>query len=143
MAAPVRSTRKNGMRPRARTRYVAAKRRVAASKISFWHALPQFKTINYKADKNQVRRRALLVVAILAIGASACAVWMSDRLVDRTYRAGFQHSPPRQYIAADGTPYGPNIDILQEAAARAHIRLQWVAAPEGPDKALRTGGIDL
>jgi signal transduction histidine kinase/CheY-like chemotaxis protein/HPt (histidine-containing phosphotransfer) domain-containing protein len=68
---------------------------------------------------------------------------MSDRLVDRTYRAGFQHSPPRQYIAADGTPYGPNIDILQEAAARAHIRLQWVPAPEGPDKALRTGAIDL
>jgi signal transduction histidine kinase/CheY-like chemotaxis protein/HPt (histidine-containing phosphotransfer) domain-containing protein len=68
---------------------------------------------------------------------------MSDRLVDRTYRVGFQHSPPRQYVAADGTPYGPNIDILREAAARAHIRLEWVPTPEGPDKALKTGVIDL
>ena len=68
---------------------------------------------------------------------------MSDRLVDRTYRVGFQHSPPRQYVAADGTPYGPNIDILREAAARAHVRLEWVPTPEGPDKALKTGVIDL
>jgi len=71
------------------------------------------------------------------------AVWMSDRLVDRTYRVGFQHSPPRQFVAVDGTPYGPNIDILREAAARAHVRLQWVPVPEGPDHALTTGTIDL
>ncbi len=90
-----------------------------------------------------MRRWALFGAVILATGVSAIAVWRSDRLEDRTYRVGFQQSPPRQYVAADGTPYGPVIDILQEAAARSHVRLQWVPVPEGPDKALRTGAVDL
>ena len=37
IAAPVRSTREKGRRPIARTRYVAAKMRMGASRISFWH----------------------------------------------------------------------------------------------------------
>jgi signal transduction histidine kinase/ActR/RegA family two-component response regulator len=56
---------------------------------------------------------------------------------------GFQWSPPRQYIAKDGTPYGPAIETVREAARRAGISLQWVYSPEGPDEALTNGRVDL
>jgi len=61
----------------------------------------------------------------------------------RVYRIGFQQSPPRQFVAPDGTPYGPSIDVLRDAAAHAGIALKWVQVPEGPDKALKTGAVDL
>ncbi len=41
----------------------------------------------------------------------------------RVYRVGFQHSPPRQYVSADGKPYGPMIDVIREAANRAGVSL--------------------
>ncbi len=56
---------------------------------------------------------------------------------------GFENSPPRQYVWPTGEPYGPSIDILRAAAEHAGIRLEWVHAPEGPDKALESGRVDL
>jgi signal transduction histidine kinase/ActR/RegA family two-component response regulator len=56
---------------------------------------------------------------------------------------GFQSSPPRQFVSADGQPYGATIDTLRQAAARAGITLQWVLAPEGPDAALAAHKVDL
>jgi len=61
----------------------------------------------------------------------------------RTYRIGFQNSPPRQFVDAQNQPYGSAIDILNEAARRAKVRLQWVLVPEGPDRALGEGAIEL
>jgi len=56
---------------------------------------------------------------------------------------GFESSPPRQMVAADGQPYGPTIDTVAEAARRAGISIQWVLRPEGPDAAMAAHQIDL
>jgi signal transduction histidine kinase/CheY-like chemotaxis protein len=58
-------------------------------------------------------------------------------------KIGFQNSPPYQFLDAAGLPAGPAVDLLRAAAAREGIRLQWVFAPEGPEKALVSGRVDL
>jgi ABC-type amino acid transport substrate-binding protein len=60
-----------------------------------------------------------------------------------TYRIGYEYSPPRQMIDAHGQPYGPTVDLLSEAARRAHVKLQWVPSPMGPDRALLEGVVDI
>ncbi len=61
----------------------------------------------------------------------------------RTFRIGFQNAPPRQFVDPQGRPYGATIDLLNEAARRAQVRLQWVHVPEGPDHGLSAGVVDL
>ncbi len=89
--------------------------------------------------------RAKIVGAAIALplGISLALLFLPRPVPDRVYRIGFQQSPPRQQVSADGKPYGPIIDLLNEAAARAHIRLEWVHAPNGPDEPLATGAVDL
>src|SRR3954447_8556 len=88
--------------------------------------------------------RTLLRDAAMLIG---CALLFSGcrsrRPPARVYKVGFQNSPPRQYVAPDGKPYGPVIDILREASQRAGVQLEWVLVPEGPDRALGSGQVDL
>ena len=78
----------------------------------------------------------------------ACAgAWLwqttTGRPPERIYAIGFQNSPPRQFVDKNGKPYGSLIDILNQAARRAKIRLKWVHVPEGPDRALADGTVDL
>jgi signal transduction histidine kinase/DNA-binding response OmpR family regulator len=63
--------------------------------------------------------------------------------VDRPLRVGFQNSPPFHYPDANGNPTGPSVDVLKEAARRLNIQLDWRYSPEGPEKALSSGAIDL
>ena len=56
---------------------------------------------------------------------------------------GFQNSPPRQFILPDGTPGGPVIDVIREAAHHAGLTLEWVEVPGGPEVALQSGIVDL
>src|SRR5450631_2906025 len=58
-------------------------------------------------------------------------------------KMGFQNSPPYQFLDAAGLPAGPAVDLMRAAAAREGIRLEWVWAPEGPEKALVSGQADL
>jgi signal transduction histidine kinase/CheY-like chemotaxis protein len=58
-------------------------------------------------------------------------------------RIGFQYSPPNQFPDAAGRPAGPAVDLIRAAAARVGLRLEWVLAPEGPEKALVSGRVDL
>jgi Histidine kinase-, DNA gyrase B-, and HSP90-like ATPase len=44
----------------------------------------------------------------------------------RTYVIGFQHSPPHQYIAFDGTPYGPVIDLIKASADLVNVKTELV-----------------
>ena len=80
---------------------------------------------------------------ILLCGGVLALLVVTARPPARIYRIGFQYSPPRQYVDAHGRPYGSIIDILREAARRAHVTLDWVCVPEGPDRALTNGTIDL
>jgi signal transduction histidine kinase/CheY-like chemotaxis protein len=56
---------------------------------------------------------------------------------------GFQSSPPYQYVDSAGLPAGPAIDVMRAVAEREGIRLEWVLAAEGPEKALVSGKADL
>ena len=51
-------------------------------------------------------------------------------------KIGFQNSPPYHFPDAAGGPAGPAVDLLRAAAAREGIPLEWVFAPDGPEKAL-------
>ncbi|MGD0778774.1 MAG: ATP-binding protein [Candidatus Solibacter sp.] len=85
-----------------------------------------------------------MVALLLAIGAGAC--FLLESYIDpsrRTFRIGFEHSPPDQELLSDGSPGGPAIEIVREAARRRGIRLHWVYAPEGPEQALSSGAVDL
>ena len=91
-----------------------------------------------------VRRWTLAASLVLLV----CGAWTWFRIATagppaRTYRIGFQQSPPRQFVDARGQPYGSLIDVMREAAKRAGIRLEWVHVPQGPDYALSTGIVDL
>src|SRR5579864_8211120 len=81
---------------------------------------------------------------LLCLGAWAVHYRASDPSRASTpFRIGFENSPPYQYVQADGTPSGPAVDIITEAARRAHIPIQWVHAPGGPDRNLKSGNVDL
>jgi signal transduction histidine kinase/ActR/RegA family two-component response regulator len=90
-------------------------------------------------------RQQTRVALILLIVASAGLVWwrFHDRTHDRVFRMGYQYSPPGQLLDAHNGPTGPIPEALQESAANAGIRLDWVFAPEGPDKAFAAKKVDL
>lgn len=71
------------------------------------------------------------------------ALFLTVPLDGRQLRAGFQQSPPYQYVSPEGQPNGAAIDVIAEAARRANITLEWVHVPEGPDHALKEGLVDL
>ena len=87
-------------------------------------------------------RVRMLAAALLATFGSGCAI--SPRGPDaRTYRIGFQQSPPRQFVDTQGKPYGSVIDLLQGAGRRARVKLEWVHVQAGPDRAFADGTVDL
>ncbi|MGA2114232.1 MAG: transporter substrate-binding domain-containing protein [Bryobacteraceae bacterium] len=73
---------------------------------------------------------------------SGCGFWQAGPDT-RIYRIGFQNSPPRQFVDAHGKPYGSVIDLVQEAARRAHVKLEWVHVAAGPDRAFAGAAVDL
>ncbi|HYL76008.1 MAG TPA: ATP-binding protein [Bryobacteraceae bacterium] len=86
---------------------------------------------------------------IVAIAMVAVSTWLlQNRLgpglqVDRTLKIGFQNSAPYGFPEATGTPRGPVVDLIEEAARRKNLHLQWVFSPQGPEAALSSGAIDL
>ena len=62
---------------------------------------------------------------------------------DRTFKVGFQNSPPYHFPDANGNPTGPAVDVFKEAARRRNVRLEWRYSPEGPEKALSSGAVDF
>ena len=99
------------------------------------------------ADKDGVHLPARVVLAFTAAASVALTVgFLTGRRgpdLRRTYRIGFQHAPPRQYVDRNGRPYGSGIEIISAAARRTGVKLEWVQVPEGPDRALTEGSIDL
>lgn len=86
-------------------------------------------------------------VAFSLVIASAVALgWWSIRqpnLDRRIYRIGYEIEPPVHFQTKDGQPTGFAVDLLNEAAARRGIRLQWFLEPESSEAALRAGKVDL
>jgi hypothetical protein len=87
-------------------------------------------------------RVRMLAAALLVTFRSGCAISPAGPDA-RTYRIGFQHTPPRQFVDAQGKPYGSVIDLLHGAARRAQVKLEWVHVQAGPDRAFANGAVDL
>jgi signal transduction histidine kinase/CheY-like chemotaxis protein len=90
-------------------------------------------------------RRYLIGGSVLAVAALAFAGYrvMRPGTVDRTLRIGYQNSPPYHFTGPGGKPTGPTVETVSTAAERIGIRLEWLFTPEGPEKALTSGIVDL
>ncbi len=88
-------------------------------------------------------RKPVLAGLTLAAGAWFWSACSGVNLAPRVYRMGFQDAPPRQFVDPQGRPYGSAIDMINEAAKRAGVRIEWVLVPGGPDVALAQGITDL
>ena len=73
-------------------------------------------------------------VALLAGVGVASWWWLHDRTAGRVFRLGYELSPPGQLLDTNNLPAGPVPEAIREAARRRGIQLEWVFAPEGPDK---------
>src|ERR1039457_975046 len=82
----------------------------------------------------------LLLCCVSLWGVSPAAAQEGKRT---SLKIGFQNSPPYQFPDAAGLPTGPAVELMRAAAAREGIRLEWVLAPDGPEKALVSGQADL
>jgi hypothetical protein len=86
-----------------------------------------------------------IAVIVLAAAAAGYPVYRFAARVPltRTFRIGFQNSAPYHFAGANGQPTGPTVETVSAAARRAGIELEWVFAPDGPESALTTQGLDL
>jgi signal transduction histidine kinase/CheY-like chemotaxis protein len=91
-------------------------------------------------------RGKLLTVAIASCATLvACGLYfqMRNTRTERAFRIGFRDSPPDHFRDANGGPSGPAVEVVKEAAHRKNIDLRWVYSPQGPEKALTSGAVDL
>src|SRR5579859_4776013 len=76
----------------------------------------------------QVLVSLVIIVGVVGIG---IALRLQDpSQASKPFRIGFQQSPPFQFVS-NGTPTGPAIEIVAEAARRRHIPVEWVLSPDG------------
>ena len=72
-------------------------------------------------------RYAILAIGILiTVVLPGVYVLTFGLRVDRTFKIGFQNSAPYHFPDAAGHASGPAVDVIQEAARRKHMHLQWV-----------------
>jgi signal transduction histidine kinase len=83
----------------------------------------------------------VIILAIAAVLAFQRAG--AYRPPDRVLRVGTWPGPPFEILRADGTVTGLGPDVVNEAARRVGIRLQWVSPKEGPEVLLPNRTLDL
>src|SRR5579863_5311164 len=89
------------------------------------------------------RAMALATIAVVALLVVGWRLRLRQVSLARTFRIGFQNSPPYHFPDAQGKPTGPAVELIQEAANRKNIRLEWVFSPQGPEAALESQALDL
>ena len=92
-----------------------------------------------------ILRKALIPVVGIGLIVCGLGVYLHfvNGSVERTLKIGFQKSAPYHFPDANGNPTGPAVDVVKEAARRKNISLKWIYSPEGPEKALGAGSVDL
>ena len=91
-----------------------------------------------------VQWRVGAIVAGVAAMALTCLYWpqwMEPQGSDRVLRVGYDDGPPFT-IPTPAGPTGLSVDVLEEAAQRRHVKLQWVRVNVRPDVALQQGLVD-
>lgn len=89
--------------------------------------------------------RYLTVAAgtVAALALTCVFLLTREPAVKRTMRIGFRDTHPYHFPDNTGQASGPSVEILRTAAARRNIKLEWVFSPQGPEKALASGAVDL
>ncbi len=78
---------------------------------------------------------------VLAVGG---AVWRSDaQPADRVYVIGTDNAFPYHFLTDRGEAGGMVGGVIQEAARRSGVRLEWRLRPDGPTRALKAKAVDL
>ena len=82
-------------------------------------------------------------MAVLAFPAGQTCVRGSAQPAHRSVRIGVDQAAPYQSWVEGQGPVGFTVDVLGAAARKRGIDLQWIFCPEGPQKALAAGKVDL
>ena len=92
------------------------------------------------------RLARMMGIAVAAAFAGGLAYWYyANRLVEipnRPLRIGFEPNPPFQIRTANGFG-GLAVEVVDEAARRAGVKLQWLETGTSSEEALRKGMVDL
>ncbi len=89
-------------------------------------------------------KRVVTLSLVLALAAVLGGIFAwQPKVADRTYKIGFENSPPVHFTGRDGRPTGLAVEIVSEAARRRGIRLQWLVVPESSEAALKANKVDL
>jgi PAS domain S-box-containing protein len=100
-------------------------------------------------SRNVERNRRLafvtlvMAVVLAIIGVVAVRQWRETRLLKATFRIGFYRSGREHFPGPDGMAAGNSVDLMNEAARRGGIKLEWIYSPEDADLALTSGQVDL
>lgn len=95
-----------------------------------------------------IRRHRLFLISIglVIIAGVVLAAWHAAarrEIFRRSWRIGANHAPPYNLLNKDGSITGFAVDLINAAAQRRGIRLQWVAIEQGPDFAFSKHRVDL
>jgi len=91
-------------------------------------------------------RNGLLAVALTILVLGAIGLAYSQRqpkLTSRALRIGVDQAAPYQSWAPGHGAVGFSVDLLNEAARRTGIKLEWVNRVEGPGPAIRARSVDM
>jgi signal transduction histidine kinase/DNA-binding response OmpR family regulator len=81
--------------------------------------------------------------AVAALAVAGVCLLNQESTVKRTLRIGFQKTPPYHFPDSTGRASGPSVEIIRTAAERRKIKLEWIFSPQGPERALASGAVDL
>src|SRR5689334_18021522 len=84
-----------------------------------------------------------LVALCLVMGQTGRMLGHRAGHTGRALRIGCDTSPPWYFAPAGGTPEGPALDIITEAARRRGIPIVWNPVEGGPEQNLANGRVDL
>jgi signal transduction histidine kinase/CheY-like chemotaxis protein len=99
-------------------------------------------------ENSRSRRKMSLLAIVSALAlASLCVAgglhWRTQRLLEAPFRIGFNNTATEHFRGPNGEPEGNSVDLMNEAARRGGIKLEWIYSPEGPDVGLGSGELDL
>ncbi len=84
------------------------------------------------------------IVALLAAVAGLTWYWLlPPNFAGRVYRIGWMISPPFQVRGPDGGPAGISVELVNQAARRLGIKLQWRFWKDSSESALVSNSVDL
>jgi signal transduction histidine kinase len=101
------------------------------------------RTVNFAQLTNRWRWIIGIGLALIITAAVSQLEFQDAKLTERIYRIGLDNNPPQHFLRKDGKPDGLAVDLVNEAARRRGIRLQWVLEPESSEAALKAKKVDL